>query len=79
MITNSTNQGHWPQVVSDDVVKNMGGFKGDVYKFSGQVKGRTLLPLPSQADSVVRAADRHDRYACSYMLPYMLYIHVAVT
>ena len=74
MITNSTNQGHWPQVVSDDVVKNMGGFKGDVYKFSGQVKGRTLLPLPSQADSVVRAADRHDRYSC--MLLYILYIAV---
>ena len=47
--------------MSKDVIKNIGGLSGDVYMFSGQVKGQTLLPLPPETESVVRAADQEER------------------
>ncbi len=61
MITNSENHGTWPTVVSRDVMSHVGVFKGDVYLLSGQVKGKTLLPLPPQADSIAQASDSRDR------------------
>lgn len=48
-------------MVSRDVIKNIGGLSGDVYMFSGQVKGQTLLPLPPETENVVRAADQDAR------------------
>ena len=38
-------------------MRHVGGLKGDVYVLSGQVKGRTLLPLPAQSESVILAAE----------------------
>lgn len=35
----------------------MGTLKGEVFVLSGQVKGRTLLPLPAQADLIIEAAE----------------------
>lgn len=62
IVANRDNQGRWPDVVSRDVIKNIGGLSGDVYMFSGQVKGQTLLPLPPETENVVRAADQEARF-----------------
>ena len=56
LLSNDDNHSKWPQVVSQDVMRHVGRLKGDVYVLSGQVKGKTLLPLPSKAESVVQAA-----------------------
>ena len=56
LLSNSGNHTRWPQVVSQDVMHHVGVLKGDVYVLSGQVKGKTLLPLPAQTESVIRAA-----------------------
>ena len=61
VIANQGNQKKWPDVVSSDLLSHVGGLKGDVFKFSGQVKGRTLLPLPPQTNSVVEAVDKVER------------------
>ena len=58
LITNECNHWQWPAVVSQDVVQHTGGLKGDVFMLSGQVKGRTLLPLPPQADRITQTTDR---------------------
>ena len=58
LLSNESNHHRWPQVVSQDVVKHTGGLKGDVLAVGGRVKGKTLLPLPPQAESVAEAADR---------------------
>ena len=42
-------------------MRHVGGFKGEVFLFSGQVKGKTLLPLPPQADLMVRAVECEER------------------
>jgi dynein heavy chain len=55
-ISSSTNSRRWPQVVSEDVNKHTETFKGSVFVVSGNVKGRTLLPFPHQAE-VATSAD----------------------
>ncbi len=62
IIANAGNQTKWPGVVSRDVISHVGGLKGDVFQFSGQVKGKTLLPLPPQADSMALAIEYQERY-----------------
>ena len=57
IIANQKNRSQWPKVVSQDLMQHMGGLKGDVLVFTGQVKGKTLLPLPPQADNMVKAAE----------------------
>lgn len=52
MVGNTKNHKMWPQVVSQDVLKHTGGLKGDVLVLSGQVKGKTFLPLPQQSDMI---------------------------
>ena len=57
VITNDQNHIQWPGVVSQDVMKHTGGLKGDVFVLSGQVKGKTLLPLPPQAETATEAVE----------------------
>ena len=57
LISNRENQNKWPQVVTQDITRHTGALKGDVFTLSGQVKGRTLLPLPAQTDLLVQAAE----------------------
>ena len=58
LITNDNNHQKWPCVVSQDVMKHTGGLKGDVCVLSGQVKGKTLLPLPPKAEHAAQAAEK---------------------
>ena len=58
LISNGLNHHLWPQVVSQDIMKHTGGLKGDVFTVSGRVKGRTLLPLPPQAEEAGEAAEK---------------------
>ena len=39
-------------------MNHTGGLKGDVFVLSGQVKGRTLLPLPPQAETATEAVEK---------------------
>ena len=63
LVANNSNRLKWPNVVSSDLMRHVGGFKGEVFLFSGQVKGKTLLPLPPQADQMAKAADNYERLA----------------
>lgn len=61
VVTNYNNHTNWPAVVSQDVIRHMGTLKGDVFSVSGQVKGRTLLSLPQEADLVAKAVESEKR------------------
>ncbi len=60
-MNNDVNQTSWPSVVTQDIGRHVGALKGDVLTLSGQVKGRTLLPLPPQTESLVEAAELEER------------------
>ena len=50
LLANERNHEQWPRVVSDDVMRHIHHLKSSVYVVSGQVKGKTLLPLPAGTD-----------------------------
>lgn len=46
LLANDRNHDQWPHVVSGDVQRHVHNLKSNVYVVAGQVKGKTLLPLP---------------------------------
>uniref|UniRef100_A0A4W6G4C0 Dynein axonemal heavy chain 17 n=1 Tax=Lates calcarifer TaxID=8187 RepID=A0A4W6G4C0_LATCA len=46
LLSNSRNHTEWPKVVSQDVRHHVHSLKTNVFVVSGQVQGKTLLPLP---------------------------------
>uniref|UniRef100_A0A803TV97 Dynein axonemal heavy chain 17 n=1 Tax=Anolis carolinensis TaxID=28377 RepID=A0A803TV97_ANOCA len=47
LLVNQKNHHNWPHVVSQDVIYNVSALKSSVFIVVGQVKGKTLLPLPA--------------------------------
>ena len=66
VLGNKNNHGLWPKVVSDDVLKHVYLLKNRVHVLSGQVKGKTLLPLPASAEfnRCVAVGDRYTSSRC---------------
>ncbi|OCT60754.1 dynein heavy chain 9, axonemal isoform X2 [Xenopus laevis] len=52
ILTNSKNHQHWPHVVSQDVMRHVNHLKSRTFVMVGQVKGKTLLPLPAGSEKV---------------------------
>ena len=52
LLTNDSNHKSWPDVVAQDVVRHVHSIKSRVYVVTGQVRGKTLLPLPDGAEKV---------------------------
>ncbi|XP_030631015.1 dynein heavy chain 17, axonemal-like [Chanos chanos] len=50
--TNKGNLKQWPKVVSNDVACHANKLKNEVFVVRGQLKGKTLLPLPQNARSL---------------------------
>ena len=52
LLSNPRNHEQWPTVVSHDVLRHVHHLKSNVYVVAGQVKGKTLLPLPVGSERV---------------------------
>uniref|UniRef100_A0A8C3V2Y5 Dynein axonemal heavy chain 17 n=1 Tax=Catharus ustulatus TaxID=91951 RepID=A0A8C3V2Y5_CATUS len=57
ILTNRKNHQGWPRVVSQDIIHHVHSLKNTVFKVVGQVKGKTLLPLPLINKSLVHATE----------------------
>ncbi len=57
LLSNSKNHKQWPHVVSQDVMRHVHHLKSNVYVVAGQVKGKTLLPLPVGSDRIPNIDD----------------------
>ena len=57
LLSNESNHLTWPQVVSSDVMRHVHSLKSSVFVVSGQVKGKTLLPLPVGAERVAESIE----------------------
>jgi len=59
VLVNKNNHGQWAKVVSDDVLQHVYSLKNGVCVLAGQVRGKTLLPMPAGAefDSCMAASD----------------------
>ncbi|KAM9424094.1 dynein axonemal heavy chain 9 isoform 2-T2 [Pholidichthys leucotaenia] len=61
LLSNSRNHTQWPQVVSQDIGRHVHSFKNNVFVVSGQVQGKTLLPLPADSERVDQATQETDK------------------
>lgn len=52
VLSNERNRDAWPHVVSEDVLRHVHNLKSNVYVVAGQVKGKTLLPLPVGTEKI---------------------------
>ncbi|NXF34813.1 DYH9 protein, partial [Nyctibius bracteatus] len=52
ILTNQKNHQGWPQVVSQDIMHHVHRLKSTVSVVVGQVKGKTLLPLPAGSEGI---------------------------
>ncbi|XP_072259280.1 dynein beta chain, ciliary-like [Pyxicephalus adspersus] len=52
ILSNPKNQQNWPQVLSQDVLRHVSSLKSNISVMVGQVRGKTLLPLPSGSEKV---------------------------
>ncbi|XP_053308775.1 dynein axonemal heavy chain 9 [Spea bombifrons] len=52
ILSNQRNHQNWPHVVSQDVMRHVGNLKSNVFVTVGQVRGKTLLPLPAGSEKV---------------------------
>uniref|UniRef100_A0A8D2N608 Dynein axonemal heavy chain 17 n=1 Tax=Zonotrichia albicollis TaxID=44394 RepID=A0A8D2N608_ZONAL len=52
ILTNRRNHQGWPRVVSQDIIHHVHSLKNTVFKVVGQVKGKTLLPLPAASEGI---------------------------
>lgn len=60
LLGNEKNQESWPQVVTDDVQRHVHNLKSSVFVVSGQVKGKTLLPLPVGSEQIQGKAEEEE-------------------
>ncbi|XP_056405417.1 dynein axonemal heavy chain 9 [Hyla sarda] len=52
VLANQKNHQNWPHVVSQDVMRHVNNLKSSTFVMVGQVRGKTLLPLPSGSEKV---------------------------
>lgn len=51
LLTQSEDMSGWPQVVSEDIVKQVHKLKNEMLVMGGKIKGKTLLPIPEHLQS----------------------------
>ena len=49
---NINNQSDWPKVISYDLIRHINNLKNKTHVISGQMKGRTQLPIPVGAEKM---------------------------
>uniref|UniRef100_A0A2K5MWZ2 Dynein axonemal heavy chain 17 n=1 Tax=Cercocebus atys TaxID=9531 RepID=A0A2K5MWZ2_CERAT len=52
LLNQRENMAGWPQVVSEDIVKQVHRLKNEMFVMSGKIKGKTLLPIPEHLGSL---------------------------
>uniref|UniRef100_A0A672VBK3 Dynein axonemal heavy chain 17 n=1 Tax=Strigops habroptila TaxID=2489341 RepID=A0A672VBK3_STRHB len=65
ILTNQKNHQGWPRVVSQDLIRHVHNLKSTVFKVVGQVKGKTLLPLPAGSEGIEDIDLENEKWNCS--------------
>ncbi|NWT53909.1 DYH9 protein, partial [Erythrocercus mccallii] len=63
ILTNRKNHQGWPRVVSQDIIHHVHSLKSSVFKVVGQVKGKTLLPLPAGSEGIENIDPKSEKFS----------------
>ncbi|XP_010617035.1 dynein heavy chain 17, axonemal [Fukomys damarensis] len=61
LLNQSENTFGWPQVVSEDIVKQVHKLKNEMFVMGGKIKGKTLLPIPEHLGRLGSMPDSMER------------------
>lgn len=56
LLSNEENYANWPEIVAQDVQKQVHNLKSTVYQVKGHVNGETILAMPVGVDKIVKVA-----------------------
>uniref|UniRef100_A0A803V8E2 Dynein axonemal heavy chain 17 n=1 Tax=Ficedula albicollis TaxID=59894 RepID=A0A803V8E2_FICAL len=56
------NHQGWPRVVSQDIIHHVHSLRNTVFKVVGQVKGKTLLPLPAVSEGIENLDPKNEKF-----------------
>ncbi|NWY63744.1 DYH9 protein, partial [Erithacus rubecula] len=62
ILTNQKNHQGWPRVVSQDIIHHVHSLRNTVCKVIGQVKGKTLLPLPAVSEGIENIDPKNEKF-----------------
>uniref|UniRef100_A0A803WAD3 Dynein axonemal heavy chain 17 n=1 Tax=Ficedula albicollis TaxID=59894 RepID=A0A803WAD3_FICAL len=62
ILTNRRNHQGWPRVVSQDIIHHVHSLRNTVFKVVGQVKGKTLLPLPAVSEGIENLDPKNEKF-----------------
>lgn len=57
LLSNEDNHVGWPEMVAQDVLKQVHNLKSTVYQVKGQVNGQTILVMPVGVEKIVKLAN----------------------
>lgn len=63
LLNQSENTSGWPQVVAEDIVRQVHKLKNEVFVIGGKVRGKTLLPVPEHLGSLDGTSESLERWA----------------
>lgn len=61
LLNQSENTFGWPQVVSEDIVKQVHKLKNEMFVMGGKIKGKTLLSIPEHLGRLDGTLDSMER------------------
>lgn len=73
VLLNNDNHYQWPHVMSQDLMRHVHALKSSVFMMSGQVKGKTLLPLPAGSERIEQAAFEREMRCCIFKCVIFIY------
>ncbi|XP_033038308.1 dynein heavy chain 17, axonemal isoform X3 [Trachypithecus francoisi] len=65
LLNQRENTAGWPQVVSEDIVKQVHRLKNEMFVMSGKIKGKTLLPIPEHLGNLDGTLESMERIPSS--------------
>nr|XP_048307819.1 dynein axonemal heavy chain 17 [Myodes glareolus] len=65
LLNQRENMDGWPQVVSEDIVKQVHRLKNEMFVMGGKIKGKTLLPIPEHLGSLDGTLESMERIPSS--------------
>ncbi|XP_036920260.1 dynein heavy chain 17, axonemal [Sturnira hondurensis] len=65
LLNQSENTSGWPQVVAEDIVKQVHKLKNEVFVIGGKIRGKTLLPVPEHLGSLDGTPESLERLPAS--------------
>ncbi|XP_004592923.2 dynein axonemal heavy chain 17 [Ochotona princeps] len=65
LLNQRENMDGWPQVVTEDIVKQAHKLKNEMFVMGGKIKGKTLLPIPEHLGSLDGTLESMERIPAS--------------